>query len=80
MEGIFVGYHVLPGGIWSGDYLVAEFDTLLADIDAAPYPQGKVRVHRVKEVCDYLNPPIYPIAILREKAWRGLNQLICSKR
>ena len=28
----------VPGGIRSGDYLVTEFDTLVADIDDAPYP------------------------------------------
>ena len=61
-----VGYHFLPGGIWSGDYLVAELDALLHNIDDAPYPQGKVRVHRVKEVCKYLAAPTYPFAVKRE--------------
>ena len=26
--GLFVGYHSQPGGVWSGDYLVAEFEAL----------------------------------------------------
>ena len=46
----FVGYRVLHEGIWSGDCLLAEVDTLVNDIDAAPYPRGKVRAHRTKEV------------------------------
>ncbi len=25
IQGIFLGYHLLPGGVWSGDYLVADF-------------------------------------------------------
>lgn len=50
MKGLFAGYYVLPGGTWSGDYLVAEPDTPINDIDAAPFPQGKVRAHRTKEV------------------------------
>ena len=61
MVGLIVGYHFLPGGIWSGDYLVAELEALLHNIDEAPYPQGKARVHRVKEVCKYLEPPHTPL-------------------
>lgn len=68
MPGLFVGYHLLPGGIWSGDYIVAELEPLLHNIDEAPYPQGKVRVHRIKEVCEYLDQPTYPLSIKREKS------------
>ena len=42
-KGVFLGWHMLLGGKWSGDYLVAD----LADFEAgAP----NVRVYKVKEL------------------------------
>ena len=43
LPGVFLGWHMHPGGIWSGDYLVAALDDLLSG-------QGHVRVFRIKEV------------------------------
>ncbi len=45
--GLFLAYHVLPGGWWSGDYYVAELGPFQASIDAS---RRGVKVHRVKEV------------------------------
>ena len=49
--GVFMGYHVLPGGRWRGDFLVAslqEFNTAIAN----PGRSGKhkIRIQRVKEL------------------------------
>ncbi len=53
--GVFMGYHILPGGRWRGDYLVAtlhEFNVAIAN----PGRSGKhkIRIQRVKEL--YRNP------------------------
>jgi len=64
--GIFVGYHILPGGIFAGDYLVATLEDLSGNINAGG---RQVKVHRVKEVFPLLGKPEYPIAIYR-KMWQ----------
>jgi hypothetical protein len=43
--GIFVGYHVLPGGTWKGDYLVAECAAVRDNPDV---PIGRVKIHRIR--------------------------------
>ena len=40
MWGIFLGYYVLPGGFWKGDYLVADYAASMSG----------VKVHWIKEV------------------------------
>ena len=42
-KGVFLGWHMLLGGKWSGDYLVAD----LADFEAGAF---NVRVYQVKEL------------------------------
>ena len=66
IPGILVGYFVQPGGRWSGDYLVAEFEPLKEKPDAEP---KHVRVHRVKEVVmpGRLEEAVFPLAVFRAK-------------
>jgi len=64
--GIFVGYHILPGGIFAGDYLVATLEDLSGNINAGG---RQVKVHRVKEVFPRPGKPEYPIAVYR-KRWQ----------
>ncbi len=45
IQGVFIGYHVHAGGLWSGDYIVADYAPLKKDCDAIP---AKVKVRRVK--------------------------------
>ena len=45
--GLFVGYHLQPGGVWSGDYYVVDFEKLQTDPNATP---GQCRVHRTAEI------------------------------
>ncbi len=47
IPGIFLGYHVHAGGLWSGDYLVAERDPFRQDCDVA---RSKVKIYRINEV------------------------------
>ncbi len=44
--GVFVGYHVGPGGRWSGDYLGADYSPFKKDGDVV---KAKVKIHRAKE-------------------------------
>ena len=64
--GILVGYHQQPGGKWSGDYLVAEFEPFRYNPDAKP---KDVTVHRVKEVVPpkRLEPIHFPLADYRKR-------------
>ena len=47
IPGVFIGYHIHAGGLWSGDYLVADLAPFRQDCDVA---KSKVKVHRIKEV------------------------------
>ena len=61
VPGLFMGYHMHPGGRWSGDYWVSP----LADWDATKTSGSKVRFFRVKElVFDSCNIvfPMRPVA------------------
>ncbi len=31
IQGVFIGYHVRAGGLWSGDYFVAEYAPFMKD-------------------------------------------------
>ena len=63
LEGVFVGYHLQPGEIWSGDYLVAELDPFKENPDAE---RKDVRVHRIKEVYLPDGDPQFPVAAIRK--------------
>ena len=43
------GYHTHAGGLWSGDYLVADYAPFKKYCDVG---RAKVKVHRTKEVVD----------------------------
>ena len=47
IPGVFIGYHVHAGGLWSGDYLVADLAPFRQDCDEA---KSKVEIYRAKEV------------------------------
>ena len=47
IPGVFIGYRIQPGGLWSGDYLVADLAPFREDCDVA---KSKVKIHRIKEV------------------------------
>ena len=53
LKGTVMGYHVLPGGRWSGDYLI---------LDAMAYQNAKnergMYIHRVKEIVPE-SPPVF---------------------
>ena len=62
-KGLLVGFHVQPGGLWSGDYLVVDWDTLQHHPNATP---GQCRIHRVPEVFyDWANLD-FPLADYRK--------------
>jgi len=48
--GLVVGFHVQPGGKWSGDYLVVDFEALRYVPDLPP---SSCRVHRTSEVLNF---------------------------
>ena len=65
-QGIFLGWHILPGGIWSGDYYVAELlgeNGFYDDVNKRP---RDVRVHRVKGV-SMPKHECYPVAQWRHE-------------
>ena len=51
--GIFLGYHVQSGGLWNGDYIVADYEPFKNDCDAL---ESKVNIHRIKDVLKNLTP------------------------
>ncbi len=65
MPGAFIGYHTHAGGIWSGDYLVADYAPFKKDCDVTP---ATVRAHRIKEVLRRLSGIfVFPVAERRRE-------------
>ena len=61
LPGVFIGYHVNPGGEWSGDYLVADLAYFRANPDV---PRSKVIIHRIKEAVPILDGKfVFPVAV-----------------
>jgi len=61
--GLFVGYHVQPGGRWTGDYLVVEFEALRYSPDLPP---SSCKVHRTSEVVNFKPTALhFPLADYR---------------
>ena len=54
-EGIMLGHHLEPGGLFKGDYLVLSLDNLLTE------DRPKSTIHRVKEVVRAPGPNAYPL-------------------
>ena len=48
--GLFVGYHIQPGCLWSGDYLVVDWEKLQSNPDATP---GQCRRHRTSTIVNH---------------------------
>merc|ERR1712023_545302 len=71
VPGIFLGYHLLPGGIWKGDYLVAPMSDFQKKKRGMNKPR-KLPYYRVKEiVVDFDKDPIYPLETEYTKSkWR----------
>jgi hypothetical protein len=66
VPGIFLGYHLISGGRWRGDFIVAA----KSDFDKAASGDGtlRFRVHRVKEVWrDKHEDPVFPLKEFRKK-------------
>ncbi len=57
--GLFLGYHLAPGGHWQGDYLVADLEDLMGVKDQ------QVRVYRIKEVTMPTEGPTFPLRTAR---------------
>ena len=55
---------MLPGGIFPGDYYVADIDPLLNDLDLGP---GNVKIHRVQELSPRPTVPKFRIAEKRQR-------------
>ena len=72
IPGVFLGYHIHPGGLWSGDYLVADLASFKTDCDAA---KSKVKIHRAKEVVpNHSGKFIFPVALWRTRSDSYVNQ------
>ena len=63
-SGLMVGYEVHPGGKWSGDYLIVEFDAFRKSPDSRP---SDVKIHRTKEACVRAGAFVFPVADYRCK-------------
>ena len=66
--GLFVGYFVQPGGVWSGDYLVVDFSVLSTKPNAAP---SECKTYRTSEVYGFdPNAMKFPLAEWNRKQQR----------
>ena len=45
IQGVFIGYHVHAGGVWSGDDYFADYSHFMKDCDVVI---SKVKIHRSK--------------------------------
>ena len=66
IKGCFVRHHVHSGGVWSGDYLVAEYVASMASCDVI---RGKVKFHRAKEIVNIVNN-VYELPIAQRRTYR----------
>ncbi len=65
IPGVFIGYHINPGGVLGGDYIVADLAHFRQDHDVA---RSKVKIHRIREVVtNHTGKFIYPVALWRQK-------------
>ena len=63
---ICIGCHVHAGGLWRGDYIVADPQTFRRDDSIK---RSKVKIHRIKEVCpNHKGKFVFPVARWRRKA------------
>ncbi len=65
IPGVFIGYHIHAGGLWSGDYYVA---ALAPSRKNGVEVKSKVKIYRIKEVVtNHSGKFKLPIAVWREK-------------
>ena len=65
IPGVFIGYHIHAGGLWSGDYLVADLAPFRQDCDVA---KSKVEIHRIKDIVkNHSGTFTFPVARWRQK-------------
>ena len=57
-KGLFLGYHLHPGGKWNGDYQVADLDQFL---DNPAFEMKTARMHRTSRVDFDKNNILFPI-------------------
>ncbi len=70
IPGVFIGYHVHAGGLWSGDYLVADFAPFRRDCNVA---KSKVKIHRIRGIAPNRKGEfIFLVANLRHKRMMAL--------
>ena len=61
--GVFLGWHLNPGAVFTGDYLVAELEPFRKNVDAGfSKRKGGAKVHRIKEVKMIDGPLKFPVA------------------
>ena len=67
VPGLFLGWHVHPGGKWSGDYICVSFEKLRHNVDAGP---SETRIHRTKNVIELAHQvgvyPLYEVRLATE--------------
>ena len=66
--GLRVGYHRQPGGLFSGDYIIAEYDAFRLRPDVKPSNRQEIMIHRTKEMI--IPPgesfvPVFPLVLYR---------------
>ena len=64
IPGVFVGCHVQPGGLWSGDYLVSNYSPFKKACDVV---KSKAKIHRVKRCWKTLGKFVFPVAERRKE-------------
>ena len=60
-KGIFLSYFLLPGNIWKGDFVVADLEEMVNNID------GKIRTFRIKEARLPPQGIVFPLREARDR-------------
>ena len=61
-KGIFLSFFLLPGNIWKGDFVVADLEEMVNNID------GKIRTYRIKEARLPPQGIVFPLRAARDRA------------
>ena len=78
VPGIFLGWFLVPGGRFKGDYLVISLSDLTSHLQK---PSSRVFVQRVKEIYrDASEPYIFPLKPLHDKVRRTIDEPLVRRK
>ena len=76
VPGVFLGWHMHPGGYWSRDYLVGYLPDFEAKSGIARGARNKVRVYRVRNlVFDDKGPVVFPLKVAKTRVEETIDKV-----